>query len=1559
MQANQRAEGNSVAPLITIFHEISRGGFVMGTVSNKLQQFTRQGTLVALLSALTIFLFAGAANLTAQTSIILSQNATYAALPGGGTMDGGNPAGGSMAVNSLGVVVAGDTYGGDLVEFAPPTYAATTISPDTGNNISGVAIDSSNFLYISDQQSGNIVKVPMNANGTYTITADPAGAVTSLQACAGDTKTPDTAGECIITNPLTALGTFGVDSMTISTSGIMYFATSSWIGGSAGTGLVPYSIYKCNALCLYGTTAPTLIYAEDITPAGDVATQGQYYIGGIALDSFGNLFFTDSAETNGSLASAASHLYEMPVATKAVNPANTGFVATPIAVLTMTNSSPGDYDNVINAVATDTRGHVYAGVIYNGVYGLVDNGSLDSSSTGTATVSGSSLYGIANQDQVKLLASDNNGNFYAIGNGATNAGNLYFISTGPVKFSGAETVGTPETASATVADNTEACTPTLTFTSSDPAFTGIISTTGTCNGMFQITGSFTPVTLTYTPTATGFVSGSLTVTDTTSSASSAPESLSSSGAAITISQLTWGPSEKNSAALYGTGTVSTSGGDWGSDSADGHSGAVNSSGVFLTGTSYGGGGFVEQFTNNASAMTVVGNSGIGAGGLAIDSNNFLYISGEYSNVLYKLPMNTTTNGIYGPGSYGPMNSAVVNGNTVVETASGGTPPTCVGDSSTTVDQAGVCQINLGNGDISFAVSSLVFDKNGNLFFTTDDKNPNTSAPDGSAEYSLLECGPTCLYGASPTDPVLLFAEPPAANGAQLYVGGVAVDQNDNVYFSDSSVSTAIDGGDEYSLWSDLYQLTYNSGSSTYAATPTLLETLTPACPTPLAGCSYNEAITTVITDATGNIYFGGPGDGSGNPGGLFEIANNGSALQANPPVIPISGQGVKTIALAGNGNFYFVDYNNNATGGANDSGGFLTVGSVAVTAMASPGSPATATASAVDTGATCYDGQDELTITENSTDYGFSGAESAGSNCGTLPFESGTSFPVTITFNPTASASGAVSTTVTATNSNSGDTGTAAVSGTAALAQPVVLTGITSPIVYGAESSYTLGVTGNTSGNSPTFTIASGNTAGASITGDTLTYTSAGAFTIDIAVAGGTVGSTTYAPFSGSVAITVDQASQTITFSPAASAAYGATVQLSATGGASGNPVTFTLDASSTAGAATLTGSTLKVTGLGSIVVDANQEGDTDYAAATQVQATINAVQAAQVITFTTPSGSSASKPASITFGANVTLAATGGASGAAVTFTVDASSTAGAGSLNGSTLTASGLGTIVIDANQAGNTDYAAATQVQAFFTVAPLGTLTAPTISPASGNTLSTSGTGNNLVTITAATGTAIYYTTDGSTPTTASTQYTAAFALTTTGSVTVNAIAAEAGYATSTEATATYTVVSTAPAFTASSSSGTSSSPITITSSTPGTLTLTLTPSSGFDQQISFSCTGSTGITISCTFSPTTVTPSGNDQTIPVNVSISKGSGSALLQKGTNPFLPGGATLAAIAFCFLGWKKRRGLLLALVLIVGAIAVGQLSGCGGPSSKTGTVAIAATGGGTTVTTTVNVVVK
>ena len=174
--------------------------------------------------------------------------------------------------------------------------------------------------------------------------------------------------------------------------------------------------------------------------------------------------------------------------------------------------------------------------------------------------------------------------------------------------------------------------------------------------------------------------------------------------------------------------------------------------------------------------------------------------------------------------------------------------------------------------------------------------------------------------------------------------------------------------------------------------------------------------------------------------------------------------------------------------------------------------------------------------------------------------------------------------------------------------------------------------------------------------------------------------------------ISVAQAGQVITFTsppPVGAQIGGPTYLVTATGGASGNPVTFSVDTASTSGC-TLSGSTVTFgPPAGTCVIDANQAGNGSYGPAPQVQQMISVAQAGQVITFTSPPGAQVGGPTYL-------VTATGGASGIPVTFSVDTASTSGC-TLSGSTVTfGPPAGTCVIDANQAGNGSYGPAPQVQ-----------------------------------------------------------------------------------------------------------------------------------------------------------------------------------------------------------------------------------------------------------------------
>jgi hypothetical protein len=166
---------------------------------------------------------------------------------------------------------------------------------------------------------------------------------------------------------------------------------------------------------------------------------------------------------------------------------------------------------------------------------------------------------------------------------------------------------------------------------------------------------------------------------------------------------------------------------------------------------------------------------------------------------------------------------------------------------------------------------------------------------------------------------------------------------------------------------------------------------------------------------------------------------------------------------------------------------------------------------------------------------------------------------------------------------------------------------------------------------------------------------------------------------------TVNKASQTITFTaPTSPVTYGVSpITLVATGGASGNAVVFSV----VSGPATVSGSTLTITGAGTVVVAANQAGNANYSAATQVTQNVVVNPASQTITFSAPASPVNYSVAPISLSATST-------SGLAITFSVLSGPGTVSGT-NGSTLTINGVGTVVVAANQTGTANYAAATQV------------------------------------------------------------------------------------------------------------------------------------------------------------------------------------------------------------------------------------------------------------------------
>ena len=234
-----------------------------------------------------------------------------------------------------------------------------------------------------------------------------------------------------------------------------------------------------------------------------------------------------------------------------------------------------------------------------------------------------------------------------------------------------------------------------------------------------------------------------------------------------------------------------------------------------------------------------------------------------------------------------------------------------------------------------------------------------------------------------------------------------------------------------------------------------------------------------------------------------------------------------------------------------------------------------------------------------------------------------------------------------------------------------------------------------TSGLAVTFSIAPASSGVCTASGSSVSFVGAGTCTIRADQAG----DATYAPapqVEQSFSVSAPPKSvQSITFTSTApsNAAVGGSYTVSATA-SSGLAVTFTADATSS-GVCTVSGSDVSFVGTGTCTIDADQSGNASYQPAPQVQQSFSVGGVPQTITYTSTPPSDAAVG-----GPTYTVSATA-SSGLPVAFTVDASS-GGVCTVSGSTVTMVHAGTCTIDANQAGNSTYAPAPQVQQSFTIA-----------------------------------------------------------------------------------------------------------------------------------------------------------------------------------------------------------------------------------------------------------------
>lgn len=170
---------------------------------------------------------------------------------------------------------------------------------------------------------------------------------------------------------------------------------------------------------------------------------------------------------------------------------------------------------------------------------------------------------------------------------------------------------------------------------------------------------------------------------------------------------------------------------------------------------------------------------------------------------------------------------------------------------------------------------------------------------------------------------------------------------------------------------------------------------------------------------------------------------------------------------------------------------------------------------------------------------------------------------------------------------------------------------------------------------------------------------------------------------------------QNISFGAAPALQVGvASATLSATGGASGNAVTFSTS-SATCSLSGANNSVVRGVAVGSCLVQADQAGDANYNAASPVTQTIAVGKGSQSIGFGTA-------PTLQVGGATAMLSATGGATGNPVTFSTNSAACSLSGA-NNSVVKPLVAGSCTVQADQAGDANYNAASPATKTVPVAP----------------------------------------------------------------------------------------------------------------------------------------------------------------------------------------------------------------------------------------------------------------
>jgi len=1407
--------------------KVNRTGLSYSPRSNRLLS----NTLVVLSAVSVAGATAPAHAQSAFQNIVLSQSEQLGLLTSGGGQSGQEPAGSSMAVDSKGDVIMGNTYGGQVLLYAAGSAQISPAPPATilgapGNNVDAVAIDAHGNLYIGFATSATVVKAPY-VNGAYVTINAPSG---STPNCTGS----DTV-ECVMNN-LNTKGS-GVSGLVFDAAGNLFYSTTNIADNGAGT--APNSIWECTAACLYtGTPASASLFTEP-TSASPI-TMGQLNVGGLAVDQFGDLFFSDSAVSSGSNneESLTSNLNELTFTS------GTGFATSSKVLYTYTPSSPGNYDNEVDGVAVDASGTVYA--LITGAPGLIafpnNKGVIDTAKMYVAsTVSG------------KLLTSDGQGNFYVDRYNNTAGGDeidwlgLNILRAAP------SAVATASTAAFTTVLNDGGCSPApvVTFTTtgtSASAFSAV--TTGSCSST-AIGASYTS-TLTFTPAAVGTSTATLTAQDTNSNSGSAAVSGTGDG---TVSTPTFSlPAGTYTGAQPLTITDATLGASI-YYTTDGSTPGAN------TGTS-----------TLYSGPVSVGNSET-VNAVAVDPGDTNSLVATAAYVINVAGASATPTFSVAPGTYTTPQSVAITDTTagvaIYYTTNGSAPTSSstlysspIAVSSTETINAIAVGGGFGNSGVATALYTINLPPSAFQNVVLTQSTQLGAFPGGGAQSGGEPAGDTMAvngYGdliATNTynNKILLFAPggtTATVLGSLSNPNGVAVDSQNNLYIG-------------FSYGPNVLKVPYVNGAyatigAVSSTTPNCTGTDTNECVMNHVSLSGGSGVVSMVFDAKGDLFFGttNQNQGGNNPDTIYECSV--ACLYTGAPA--------PTVVYA------------EPTASAPDTTGQLSIGGMAI------------------------DVSGDLFFTDSAMGS-TNNQESFSSNVNELPYTSGSGYAakptVIYTYAP-----------ATPSNYDSEIDGVAISPNGTVYALLQNTTGILAfPYVSGSYSSKNMYMVSTQSGklltsdafgnlyeadnNSNVFEIAIDNITsptspvqnpatttnvttflndgGCTTTPPTVTFaftgTSASAFS---AATTGTCAGTTFGASSGASFAT------SLTFSPISVGTNSATL-------------TATDSLSNTA--------TVAVSGTGT---PAPPAATPTFSVAAGTYTTIQTVTisdtSTNAIIYYTKDGSTPTS-ASTVYSGPITVGATE---------TLNAIAT-------GNGFAPSPVGTALYTINLP-------TTAIPAFSVAA--GTYTAP-----------------QTVTIADATaGAAIYYTTDGSTPSASSAPY--AGPISVSVSETINAIAILTNYNNSAIASATYTINLPVTSFSLTSADST----ITVQRGGSGTAKITLTADAAFNGSVSFACGGFLPIGSTCTFAPTSVSLV-EQGTATTTLTVSVPASTAAIHHGPSPVVPGSMMAAALSLLVI--RKRRRLRMVLLLLVSGVGLTMFSGCttaATSSAASSQIAVTATG--------------